>query len=102
VVVALMPFRFLQVQRSLPNVGPLPLIESRNSFLTPFGAGLSQHARLITPASAQQRGLPELLVAEQFTGREAVNVLFSFDVEALAYRPTWTCSFSSAKNLPSP
>jgi hypothetical protein len=54
------------------------------SFLTPFDTGLSQHARLITLASAQQRGLPESLVAEQFAGREAVNALFSFEVEALS------------------
>jgi type VI secretion system secreted protein VgrG len=49
-----------------------------------FGTGLSQHARLITLASAQERGLPESLVAEQFTGREAVNELFCFDVDALS------------------
>jgi type VI secretion system secreted protein VgrG len=97
-----MPFRFLQVQRSLPNVGPLPPMKAEISFLTPFGAGLSQHARLITLASAQQRCLPESLVAEQFTGREAVNALFSFDVEALSVSTTWTCRFSSAKNSPSP
>jgi type VI secretion system secreted protein VgrG len=49
-----------------------------------FGTGLSQHARLITLASAQERGLPESLVVEQFAGREAVNELFSFEVEALS------------------
>jgi type VI secretion system secreted protein VgrG len=49
-----------------------------------FGTGLSQHARLITLASAQQSGLPESLVAEQFIGREAVNELFAFDVDALS------------------
>ncbi|MFL6674544.1 MAG: type VI secretion system Vgr family protein, partial [Massilia sp.] len=49
-----------------------------------FGTGLSQHARLITLASAQERGLPESLVVEQFTGREAVNELFAFDVDALS------------------
>lgn len=52
--------------------------------LGPFGTGLSQHARLITLASAQDSGLPESLVAEQFTGREAVNELFAFDVDALS------------------
>ena len=49
-----------------------------------FGTGLSQHARLITLASAQERGLPESLMAEQFSGREAVNELFVFDVDALS------------------
>jgi type VI secretion system secreted protein VgrG len=49
-----------------------------------FGTGLSQHARLITLASAQQSGLPESLAVEQFTGREAVNELFCFDVDALS------------------
>jgi type VI secretion system secreted protein VgrG len=49
-----------------------------------FGTGLSQHARLITLATAQESGLPESPVAEQFTGREAVNELFSFDVDALS------------------
>ena len=49
-----------------------------------FGTGLSQHARLITLASAQDRGLPESLMVEQFTGREAVNELFTFDVDALS------------------
>jgi type VI secretion system secreted protein VgrG len=49
-----------------------------------FGTGLSQHARLITLASAQESGLPESLAPEQFTGREAVNGLFCFDVDALS------------------
>ncbi len=49
-----------------------------------FGTGLSQHARLITLASAQDRGLPDSLMVEQFTGREAVNELFVFDVDALS------------------
>jgi type VI secretion system secreted protein VgrG len=49
-----------------------------------FGTGLSQHARLITLASAQERGLPESLVVEQFAGREAINELFCFDVDALS------------------
>jgi type VI secretion system secreted protein VgrG len=52
--------------------------------LKKFGSGLSQHARLITLASAQERALPESLMAEQFTGREAVNELFVFDVDALS------------------
>jgi type VI secretion system secreted protein VgrG len=49
-----------------------------------FGTGLSQHARLITLASSQDSDLPESLAAEQFTGREAVNELFCFDVDALS------------------
>lgn len=49
-----------------------------------FGTGLSQHARLITLATAQESGLPESLMAEQFTGREAVNELFRFEVDALS------------------
>jgi len=49
-----------------------------------YGTGLSQHARLITVASAQASCLPESLVAEGFGGREAVNELFGFDVDALS------------------
>ena len=49
-----------------------------------FGTGLSQHARLFTLASAQDRSLPESLMAEKFIGREAVNELFTFDVDALS------------------
>ena len=49
-----------------------------------FGTGLSQHARLVTLTSSQERGLPESLMAERFTGREAVNELFVFDVDALS------------------
>ncbi len=48
-----------------------------------FGTGLSQHSRLVTLASAQDRALPESLMAEKFSGREAVNELFAFDVDAL-------------------
>ncbi|MCE3605095.1 type VI secretion system tip protein VgrG [Massilia sp. P8910] len=59
---------------------PLDQIVSRAA----FGTGLSQHARLITLASAQGSALPESLMAEQFTGREAVNELFSFSVDALS------------------
>ena len=33
-----------------------------------FGTGLSQHARLFTLASAQDRALPESLMAEKFSG----------------------------------
>ena len=49
-----------------------------------FGTGISQHARLITLTSAQDPGLPQALAAERFTGREAVNELFYFDVDALS------------------
>ena len=49
-----------------------------------YGTGLSQHARLITLASSQDSGLPESLVAEAFSGVEAVNDLFGFDVDALS------------------
>jgi type VI secretion system secreted protein VgrG len=49
-----------------------------------FGTGLSQHARLITLASAQQSGLPESLAVERFSGREGVNELFSFEVDTLS------------------
>ena len=51
---------------------------------TRLGPRLSQHARLITLASAQDSGLPESLVAEQFVGHEAVNELFCFDIDALS------------------
>jgi type VI secretion system secreted protein VgrG len=49
-----------------------------------FGTGLSQHARLITLHSSQDSDLPESLAAEAFSGREAVNELFCFDVDALS------------------
>jgi type VI secretion system secreted protein VgrG len=53
-------------------------------FASLFGDGLSQHARLITLASAQESGLPDSLVVERFTGHEAVNELFWFEVDALS------------------
>ncbi|MEO7495930.1 MAG: type VI secretion system Vgr family protein [Massilia sp.] len=49
-----------------------------------FGTGLSQHARLVTLASAQDRALPEALMAERFSGREAVNELFCFELDAVS------------------
>ncbi len=49
-----------------------------------FGTGLSQHGRLLTLSSAQQSGLPESLMAERMIGREGVNELFCFDVDALS------------------
>jgi type VI secretion system secreted protein VgrG len=54
------------------------------SMLGLFGTGLSQNARLITLATAQASGLPESLMAERFAGREAVNELFRFEVDALS------------------
>ncbi|WP_426101664.1 type VI secretion system Vgr family protein [Massilia sp. TSP1-1-2] len=54
------------------------------SSLSLFGTGLSQHARLVTLASSQDRALPESLIAEKFSGREAVNELFAFDLDALS------------------
>ncbi|NRR30325.1 type VI secretion system tip protein VgrG [Oxalobacteraceae bacterium] len=59
-------------------------LEYLTSALGLFGTGLSQHARLVTLASAQDSTLPESLMAEQFSGREAVNELFCFDVDALS------------------
>jgi type VI secretion system secreted protein VgrG len=49
-----------------------------------FGTGLSQHGRLLTLSSAQESGLPESLMAERMVGREGVNELFCFDVDALS------------------
>ncbi|WP_229259637.1 type VI secretion system Vgr family protein [Duganella aceris] len=49
-----------------------------------FGTGLSQHARLLTLASAQDSSLPEALMAERYSGREAVNELYAFEVDALS------------------
>lgn len=49
-----------------------------------YGTGLSQHGRLITLVTAQKRGLLASLVAEQFAGREAINELFSFEIDALS------------------
>lgn len=49
-----------------------------------FGTGLRQHARLLTLASAQDSSLPQALMAERFSGREAVNELYAFEVDALS------------------
>ncbi|MTV40804.1 type VI secretion system Vgr family protein [Duganella radicis] len=54
------------------------------SILGAFGTGLSQHARLLTLASAQDSSLPEALVPERFSGREGVNELYAFEVDALS------------------
>ncbi|XLZ73123.1 type VI secretion system Vgr family protein [Massilia sp. SR12] len=49
-----------------------------------FGTGLGQNGRLFTLSSAQESGLPESLMAERMHGREGVNELFHFEVEALS------------------
>jgi len=49
-----------------------------------FGTGLSQNARLITLASAQDSSLPEAPAVDAFSGREAINELFAFEVDALS------------------
>ncbi|MES2118104.1 MAG: type VI secretion system tip protein TssI/VgrG, partial [Pseudomonadota bacterium] len=49
-----------------------------------LGSGLSQHARLLTLASAQDADLPETLAAEHFSGREGINELYCFTVDALS------------------
>ena len=49
-----------------------------------FGTGLAQHGRRLTLSSAQESGLPESLMAERFVGREGVNELFCFDIDALS------------------
>ncbi|NMM08674.1 MAG: type VI secretion system tip protein VgrG, partial [Polaromonas sp.] len=49
-----------------------------------FGTGLSQHSRLIEVQTAQGSGLPESLVVERFWGREGVNELFRFEVDAFS------------------
>ncbi|MBB3222047.1 type VI secretion system Vgr family protein, partial [Pseudoduganella umbonata] len=59
-------------------------LQSVISALGRFGTGLSQHARLITLASAQDASLPEALMAERFAGREAVNECYAFEVDALS------------------
>lgn len=64
-----------------------------------FGTGLGQHARLITLASAQERGLPESLAVEQFSGHEAVNALFRFDVDALSTSTELDLSLFIGKEL---
>lgn len=48
------------------------------------GTGPSQHARLFTLSCPRQPKLAESLAAEQFSGREAINELYSFEVDALS------------------
>ena len=52
------------------------------SHLSHFSLG--QHARLITIETAQGSDLPDSLVVEGFTGREAINELFAFNIDALS------------------
>lgn len=70
-------------ERQLPRKNHMD-ISSDLATLGLLGTGLSQHARMITLASAQARGLPDSLMAERLTGREAVNELFLFEVDALS------------------
>lgn len=60
--------------KSLPEFAPSGL----------YGKGLSQTSRLITVNTPQKRDLPEALVAEQVIGREAINELFRFEIDALS------------------
>ncbi|MEH6435935.1 type VI secretion system Vgr family protein [Massilia sp. DD77] len=59
-------------------------IAALGSALGVFGTGLSQHARLLTLASAQDGALPQALMAERFRGREGVNESYLFEVDALS------------------
>jgi len=63
---------------ALSDLAALPGIDAL------FGVKLSQHARLITLATSQDSALPQALVAERFTGREGVNELFDFEIDALS------------------
>ena len=51
---------------------------------SPFASGISQHARLLTLRTAQSSDLAESLAVERFSGQEAVNALFFFDIDALS------------------
>ncbi|BEV14574.1 hypothetical protein HBDW_13620 [Herbaspirillum sp. DW155] len=63
----------------------LPISDALSRVIsTVFGAGLSQHARLITLHSAQSGDLPESLVVERFHGQESINDNFHFDIDALS------------------
>ncbi|PJC98216.1 type VI secretion system tip protein VgrG [Janthinobacterium sp. BJB1] len=59
-------------------------LATTDTALDVFGTGLSQHARLITLSTAQESNLSESLMAERLTGREAVNELFRFELDALS------------------
>jgi len=60
------------------------LLAAAGQALGRFGTKLSQHARLVTLASSQDGALPEALMAERVRGREAVNELYAFEVDALS------------------
>jgi type VI secretion system secreted protein VgrG len=64
-----------------------------------YGTGLSQNARLITLRTPQKPGLPESLAAEQFVGREAVNELFGFDIDALSTSTDLDLTFFIGEDL---
>ena len=49
-----------------------------------YGTGLSQHARLLTLTTAQDASQADALLVERFRGREAINELFCFDIDALS------------------
>jgi type VI secretion system secreted protein VgrG len=53
-----------------------------------FGALLIQHARLITLETAQGSDLPDTLMIESFSGTEAINDLFCFEIDALSLSTT--------------
>jgi type VI secretion system secreted protein VgrG len=57
---------------------------SLSDLLAVFSNGISQHARLITIQASEASGLSAALSVERFTGTEAVNALFCFDVDALS------------------
>lgn len=72
---------------------PIPYLPAPDEYLARLGAlarelGLgalfTQHARLITLDTPQASGLPDTLIVERFDGREGVNELFCFDIEALS------------------
>ncbi|QJE02018.1 type VI secretion system tip protein VgrG [Massilia forsythiae] len=49
-----------------------------------FGTGLAQRDRLVTLAGSQDGALPQALMAERVQGREGVNELYAFEVDALS------------------
>lgn len=63
---------------------PFDLLAAAGQALGRFGTKLSQHARLVTLASSQDGALPEALMAERLRGREGVNELYAFEVDALS------------------
>ena len=55
------------------------------------GIPYTQHARLLTLKTAQASNLTDTLVVESFTGHEAINQLFCFDVQALSISASVDC-----------